>query len=73
MLPALVFITLLLVFFDHRQLAKYTTTGTLQIDNSNPLTYSGLPNLDPADNSLSLQNTSQLATNSETIVSINFY
>lgn len=70
LLPALIFITLLLVFLDHRQLAKYTTTGTLQIDNSNPLTYSGLPNLDPTDNSLSLPNTSQLATNSETIVSL---
>lgn len=70
-LPIL-FIIMAIIFFKHsKEIPKYTTQGTLQVNNYNPLTVSELPTVNSSNSSSNNQsNTSDLSTNSETIVSL---
>lgn len=71
LIPFMIVIVALIVLAHQRQVSKFTTTGVIQINNINPLTYSDLPSLDPGNNnSNGTINTSGLSTNSETIVSL---
>ncbi len=70
LLPASVLITMMVINENKSQLAKYTTVGSLQVNNNSPLTYSDLPTLDPNDSSGGASGSQGLATNSETIMSL---
>ena len=71
LIPFMIVIVALIILAHQRQVSKFTTTGVIQINNINPLTYSDLPSLDQgSSNSNGAINTSGLSTNSETIVSL---
>lgn len=69
--PFMIIAVTLIVIKNQRQISKFTTTGVIQINNVNPLTYFDLPSLvQNGDTSNGNINTTGLSTNSETIVSL---
>ncbi len=68
-IPLVIIVMGLMIFSNKRQVQKFTTSGSIQINNLYPLTYDSLPSLDTAKDSNTISG-SGVASNSETITSL---